>query len=1030
MSAANWKPPESAAPPAPSPAPPTAPAPTPPPRPPLRLPTGVTGAWRRDWRLRGELVGRGRVGLHEDGVRIEGRRSTPARGLIALGLKGLLLLGWLGVAAASLLTASGLSFRTGQIYWMILAPIIGLPLGGLMVWLPLHLLGRLAQPRVDAKAPWSQVRVGSDGRTLVLSVTVDGRHLWGRLQPGLLYRSASRVVLQGVQQGALPEVAREAVGRPLRSAWVDRAALLILCLSIGGAYTYLEPVFRRWRNGGEPETGPLAGLPEPVSAGAVEGRRPRSCVAPDPGAPRVKSRREGGVLHWELEERGPRLRGARANGWGLGHLAADPVSGTLRWLSPPQGPASAGSLTLPEGDLAVLSVVVPADRIEEATRGLASGWSGFNTGQCGGLVAAVDVALARPTFPAPALRAQRDGDDLLVQMPEAPADTLVFPVRWHPSAGSAWLDPCDLPALNGQPARLVAREQRRFKGFFGARADEARVYALPASSWAALETLARTGSEPACVAVDALVWAGLATRADTLARDPAPLAARASAIAREAPMIPENASAEEALSGITVRYQAVVDGLRQRGRGSWDAINEGFLDAVPWSALIDRVSFKDGLPRLERARQRLSGADPTGAAGAAFLFRFAQAFLDTVPPSAETWLERFQVGEAWIRVDAGQTWRIDGREVRVPDKETAEVYQVIGRFVLADLARHIEEDEASGEGGTLSALLMSVMLKQHNINLNLQRSTLQKGLYAWATGDFEYLTSRAWLKAQQQLRDEESALAAAEKAHYSLRRQWVARDGALVYADVLREDRAFGWLTLADPAKIKVDDVPVDGRSASRQGLADRGTPLLLTSGSYVTTEGRTAGLSAYNGRIVNFLLDPKMDGLVLFEGGAVHVLDLRRGGRLPGLDRPLQPLNDLGDLHALIRWIRDRGASGFQTHLLASGGALTIDPSRASAELRERRLLVLARYKTNPIVGVLDIPGANRQSLAEAARVALLVFSTPESRGGPGLTVDAIANLDVGSYDILMAWTDEGALARQGPVDLSLAKNLLRFTR
>ena len=101
-------------------------------------------------------------------------------------------------------------------------------------------------------------------------------------------------------------------------------------------------------------------------------------------------------------------------------------------------------------------------------------------------------------------------------------------------------------------------------------------------------------------------------------------------------------------------------------------------------------------------------------------------------------------------------------------------------------------------------------------------------------------------------------------------------------------------------------------------------------------------------------------------------------------------------------------------------------DGDRSSGTLRERRLLVDAHYRGHPITVFIDIPGAHRQSLFEAAVVALKSLETSETEGGPGLEVRAIANLDVGSYDILEAQNPDGALLRRGPQPLSKAMNLL----
>lgn len=193
-----------------------------------------------------------------------------------------------------------------------------------------------------------------------------------------------------------------------------------------------------------------------------------------------------------------------------------------------------------------------------------------------------------------------------------------------------------------------------------------------------------------------------------------------------------------------------------------------------------------------------------------------------------------------------------------------------------------------------------------------------------------------------------------------------------------------------------------------------------------MTQDGRTAGLAVEGGRPENFLVSPKLGGIVITHEDGVIIGDLREGMRLPGIDRDLRPVRSLTDFVALLRWLDEHDASAFQTHVLASELGLTIDASKSQPDLRERRLLVTARYRNNPIVAVMDIPGSNRQSLFAAAVATYAALTTPEAKGGPGLTVTGIANLDVGSFDILEARTMGGEVVRRGPVGIGGAHNLV----
>lgn len=53
-----------------------------------------------------------------------------------------------------------------------------------------------------------------------------------------------------------------------------------------------------------------------------------------------------------------------------------------------------------------------------------------------------------------------------------------------------------------------------------------------------------------------------------------------------------------------------------------------------------------------------------------------------------------------------------------------------------------------------------------------------------------------------------------------------------------------------------------------------------------------------------------------------------------------------------------------------------------------------------------------------------------PQDQGGPGLDVVAIANLDVGSYNALESWSDDGRTLRQSWKPLGETMNLVSVAR
>ena len=513
-----------------------------------------------------------------------------------------------------------------------------------------------------------------------------------------------------------------------------------------------------------------------------------------------------------------------------------------------------------------------------------------------------------------------------------------------------------------------------------------------------------------CAELDALAWSGLATAPATTAPALSLVRERVTDITRGAPAVPAGADHDDIVKGVHQAYRrakAQVEG-DVSGRAGWQAVNEGYLDGLPWGAILAGLSMQHDLPQVERIRQRLSGDDPLGTLGELFLLRLAEELLERIEPSSEQYDTRIDVAEAWIDVTGGHTWEAHGRTVRVPSNDVAAYYQVVGHYLLVDVARRVERQMARDLVFRATGLSVRMRLQEHDISLDIEKSTAQKALEAWVTGDFEYLGDRAVAKLQEQVVDQADAIAAASSASYRLDNQWSAGDGAARTATLLRDGKDIGWVALYDATKVRVGYHAIDGKGTSRQALGGGKSALLAAAGSYVTQDLKTAGLSSVDGHVDNFLISNKMEGLVIIDGdGRLHMLDMRDGGRLPGSQVPIQPLERLADLHLLLRWLEDNQASAFQTHLL-----------------------VHAEYQGHPLVAVVDLPGTPKTSLFEAAVIAIQALRAPESEGGPGLDVVSIANLDVGSYNALESWSDDGRTLRQSWKPLGETMNLVSVAR
>jgi hypothetical protein len=378
---------------------------------------------------------------------------------------------------------------------------------------------------------------------------------------------------------------------------------------------------------------------------------------------------------------------------------------------------------------------------------------------------------------------------------------------------------------------------------------------------------------------------------------------------------------------------------------------------------------------------------------------------------------RLDLAEAWLQVRLGTTWKRGGLTITVP-KEAAPTYDIIGRYLLLDVANHLERDLNAGRAGApwdLNSLAAQLRLLGHDIVIDVEVSSARKVLWAWVTGNWEYIVDRLFKKAQSTVVGASSMSGSA----FRLGEGW-SNGADKRTADLIRNANTIGWVALADPARVRPT-----WEHYGPAGPAQRPDAFLVAAASYVTAAGATSGLAVQRGEVLNYTISPKLGGLVVFSetDRPVAILDLKRGGRLPGLPREIRALRSLEDFDLLIRWLEQHKASAFQTHVLFAEGEPRIRSGQASEEQRERRLLVEGRYRGRPLMAIVDLPGGTGgYTLFQAMEIAHGGLTAQD----PGWEVVGIANLDVGSYDILEVRAEGGDVVRQGPVGVERAHNLV----
>jgi hypothetical protein len=201
---------------------------------------------------------------------------------------------------------------------------------------------------------------------------------------------------------------------------------------------------------------------------------------------------------------------------------------------------------------------------------------------------------------------------------------------------------------------------------------------------------------------------------------------------------------------------------------------------------------------------------------------------------------------------------------------------------------------------------------------------------------------------------------------------------------------------------------------------------VLVCSGAFTNDYETPMGITIDGGKLVNKLVDTKMDGLVVvYPNGGIAISNLEDGNLRYGSPEIVADLRSYRDLQGFINWAAQEKATVFQTQLLAFDNELKLDVNKARTSAAQRRLLVIAK---NPMGEVLHLIYniTTPEYLGDAAS-NVLRYATLER----GLTVVGMLNLDTGAEDILEVYNDYGFKVTEpaGPVPVANAVNLVAWT-
>lgn len=470
--------------------------------------------------------------------------------------------------------------------------------------------------------------------------------------------------------------------------------------------------------------------------------------------------------------------------------------------------------------------------------------------------------------------------------------------------------------------------------------------------------------------------------------------------------------------------------------------SDQFLKQFPYDRYLQHVGFTD-FQALQSHRYFLYQKKRIGDD---FLYHLADHFIKLYPVRMSHLTDAISIGEMYV---SSANKRFSPNDYQ--NKRICEIYEVIGYYILMQVANKLEDEIRQGNWDPKRPANQAVLdrLSDSRIYVSFEEGTLTKIQKNISEGKWKYLWDRAAGKVKELLADywpdasdgqggtatHTQSLALKEhKRYYHLPG---ARDFGLHTFRLFRDKSQIGYAVWMRRPVVDAryfaygtDGQSVAGRFQIWQAQATSRVVVAMTGG-FTNSLSQPEGLTVDGGTVVNAVIMPDRHGLVIVEpNGGIRVANLKEESfSLPLTHNTttgtLRPLTSIVDYSRLLDWCRRRKATVFQTQLLAHGDQLLIDPSKASPELRERRILAMVREGQGTLSHVVfDV--TTPTALAD---IAVEICDTMKVRK---LRVEAMLNLDVGSYNIFQVFDDRGGLLQemQGPTSLSKATNLIVYTR
>ncbi len=485
-----------------------------------------------------------------------------------------------------------------------------------------------------------------------------------------------------------------------------------------------------------------------------------------------------------------------------------------------------------------------------------------------------------------------------------------------------------------------------------------------------------------------------------------------------------------------------------------------FLDTFPYELYLDQVSLRE-LANLEADRRFLDSYD----LGERFLYHLGESYYQLHPISEDNLNETVSLGEYLL-----------GTFPDISDQR-AQPYRTIAHFLLGKVATFLAESIEGGRRSVDEAQTRALLarLELRAVYVSLGRSQWSKFWINLGQGNFEYVARRMRLKVDSHFLPLQRIVGLRaswplylgvvaiclgvfvafrrkrfvflicglfiggplilgfagsklqSRANYRFQKDRELHGGVVSIEHILdKDDRSQGhalWLRHGDRHAHYFAEGDV---AAQLESLKRSSEVMVATAGGFTNYLKQPEGLTVDEGRVVNSVVQPDRDGLLMLtrEFG-VTALSLKDASLLLPDGLAIEnPLRSLTAYAQLIDWCRLHRATLFQTQLVVYHDQLLIDPDKAVKRFRERRLLALTTDLES---------GASYHVLFNVTEPHMLAVLSAEVRAmlhERHQRIEALLNLDVGLYDILTVLDDRGVALEdvRGKSDSRIANSLIVY--